>query len=116
MDPLLTREEFRSQVLAEARGTCVICQSRPAVDAHHVLERKLWPDGGYYLSNGAAVCEPCHLDCEATTITVDEVRQAAGIDSPRIPPQLDSDLTYDKWGNIVMPNGQRLRGELFYDE
>ena len=38
-----------------AHGRCVLCDA-VAVDAHHVLDRKLYPDGGYYLGNGAAVC------------------------------------------------------------
>jgi hypothetical protein len=29
---------------------------------------------------------------------------------------LYGDQSYDKWGNPVLANGQRLRGELFYDE
>ena len=32
------------------------------VDAHHIMDRRLWKDGGYYLSNGAALCSKHHLD------------------------------------------------------
>jgi hypothetical protein len=42
---LLTREEFKRQVFARD-GHCAFCQL-PPVDAHHILERRLWPDGGY---------------------------------------------------------------------
>ena len=32
-----------------------------------------------------------------------------------MPPHLYRDQPYDKWGNPVLPNGTRLRGELFDD-
>ena len=114
MHTLLTRDQFREGVFARDAHLCVLCKS-PAADAHHVMERRLWPDGGYYISNGASVCGPCHLRCESTEISVDDVRSAAGITKPIIPPHLYHDVVYDKWGNIIMDNGQRLRGELFND-
>lgn len=115
MHRLLTRDQFREAVFERDRHLCVVCGS-PAQDAHHILERRLWSDGGYYLANGASVCGPCHLRCERTEISVEEIREAAGITRPVIPGHLYHDLAYDKWGNIIMANGNRLRGELFNDE
>jgi hypothetical protein len=80
------------------------------------MERRLFDDGGYYLSNGASVCEEHHLACERTDISVESIRTFAKITTAVLPAHLYSDEVYDKWGNIVLPNGQRLRGELFYDE
>ncbi len=111
----LSRDAFREAVFARDGGLCVVCKA-PAQDAHHVLERRLFSDGGYYLDNGASVCGEHHLACERTTISVEEVREAAGIVKPVIPEHLYRDVVYDKWGNIVMPNGNRMRGELFADE
>jgi hypothetical protein len=88
----------------------------PAVDAHHILERRLWPDGGYYIDNGASVCQEHHLACERTDITVEDVRQACGIEKPTLPPHLYNDTRYDKWGNVILDDGRRLAGELFNDE
>lgn len=69
-DPLLTREEFKKQVFAKTGGKCCVpgC-TEDAVDAHHIMDRKLWNDGGYYLSNGAALCEKHHLEAEQGKIT-----------------------------------------------
>ena len=53
---------------------------------------------GYYLDNGASVCEMCHIDCEHSTITVEECRVACGISNVIVPPQLNVDQEYDKWG------------------
>ena len=113
--PLLTRDDFREGVFARDKHRCVICKA-PAVDAHHILERRLFPDGGYYMGNGASVCAEHHMQCEQTTISTEEVRRAAGIDVLILPPHLYRDQEYDKWGNILLPNGSRLRGELFWDE
>lgn len=112
---LLTRDQFRERVLARGQGRCAFC-SAPAVDAHHILERRLWPDGGYYIENGAGVCGDHHLQCEQTLLSVEDVRIACGINKIVVPPHLYADQPYDKWGNPVLPNGQRLRGELFHDE
>jgi len=114
-DHLLTRDQFREAVFLRDNDRCVLCGAA-AQDAHHILERRLFADGGYYVANGASVCGACHIRCEQTVITVEEVRQAAGITKPVLPEHLYRDLSYDKWGNIIMPNGNRLRGELFYDE
>ena len=69
-DPLLTREEFKKQVFAKTDGKCCVpyCSCK-AVDAHHIMDRKLWSNGGYYLSNGAALCQKHHLDAEKGIIT-----------------------------------------------
>ena len=111
---LLTRDQFRTQVFERDNHRCVIC-SNPAQDAHHILERRLWNDGGYYLANGASVCGSCHILCEETTISVEDVRIAAKITKPIVPEHLYHDVQYDKWGNIILENGQRIRGELFDD-
>lgn len=111
---LLTRDEFREGVFKRDGHKCVFC-GQPAVDAHHILERRLWGNGGYFLENGASVCEAHHLACERTDISVEQVREKCGITKVVIPDHLYEDQQYDKWGNIVLPNGQRLKGELFYD-
>ena len=112
---LLTRDVFRESVFARDNHQCVICKA-PAVDAHHIMERRLFSDGGYYLDNGASVCEQHHIECEQTTLSCDEVRKAVGIKSPVLPEHMYKDQPYDKWGNPILPNGTRLRGELFDDE
>lgn len=121
---LLTRDEFRENVFARDRGRCVLCRAHgratPAVDSHHIIshhiiERRLFPDGGYYLDNGASLCAEHHVKAETTEFSPEEIREAAGITTIVLPPHLVSGK-YDKWGNYVLPNGQRMRGELFYDD
>lgn len=114
---LLTRDQFREGVFARDNYKCVFCDNL-AVDAHHILERRLWADfqeGGYFIQNGASVCEEHHLACERTTISVEDVRLACKILTPIIPSHLYENQVYDKWGNTILPNGQRTKGELFHD-
>jgi len=142
-DSLLTRDDFRESVFARDGGKCVICvrdtklalkhpelahkQLWPyndpsdglhmhAQDAHHILERRLFGTGGYYLSNGASLCGRHHIMAEKTTLSVEEIRAAAGIVAPALPDHFYPDEQYDKWGNTVLANGQRTKGELFHDE
>jgi len=112
---LLDRSLFRESVFERDGHQCVFCES-PAVDAHHILDRALWPDGGYYLDNGASVCETHHLECEKTNISVEQVREAAGITNVILPPQLSRDEKYDKWGNQILNNGTRIKGPMFRNE
>jgi hypothetical protein len=115
MDTLLSRDEFRNAVFRRDGHKCVVCGA-PAKDAHHIIERRLWGDGGYYLDNGASVCEEHHLAAESTVLSCDEIRKGAGITRVILPEHLYPDQDYDKWGNPILPNGQRLKGELFHDE
>lgn len=116
---LLSRNTFKEQVLQRDNYTCVFC-GNTANDAHHIIDRKLFKniseEGGYFLANGASVCETHHLMCENTSITVKEVREACGINEIILPEHFPINEEYDKWGNIILKNGLRLRGELFYDD
>lgn len=115
INKLLSREDFKSKGFKRDNYTCVFC-SLPAHSVHHIIERHLFPDGGYYLDNGASVCEQHHWDVEKTDISVEEVRKACGIINIVLPPHLDPNLSYDKWGNIILDNGMREPGEMFWED
>lgn len=112
---LLTRDEFREGVFKRDSYKCVIC-GEPGKDAHHIIERRLFSDGGYYLENGATLCSKHHLLAESTELSCEEIRNKIGITDFPIPEHYYRDIDYDKWGNILLPNGNRLKGELFFDE
>lgn len=112
---LLTRDVFRESVFKRDGYKCVMCDNA-AKDAHHIIERRLFTDGGYYLDNGASLCEQHHIAAEETTLSCDDIRFAAKIENIIIPEHFYGDYNYDKWGNILLPNGMRIKGELFYDE
>ncbi len=111
---LLTRGIFRETVFMRDAYRCVVCAAA-GQDAHHIIERRLFPDGGYYADNGATLCGPCHLRAESTELSAQTIRDFAGITGVVLPPHLYGDETYDKWGNVILPNGTRLQGELFDD-
>ncbi len=113
---IMTREEFRNAVLERDGHQCVNCKSTHNLTAHHIIERRLWSDGGYHVDNGVSLCEWCHLEAERTQLTCSILRRKAGIKTVVLPDHLYDDYQYDKWGNIILPNETRLKGELFYDE
>lgn len=115
MSVLLSRDAFREGVFTRDKHQCVMCGAA-AQDAHHIIERRLFSDGGYYLDNGASLCGPCHIRAEETTLSCEEIRAAARIATTFLPEHMYRDLRYDKWGNIIQPDGTRVRGELFEDE
>lgn len=112
---LLTRDQFRELVFDRDKYKCVVC-GEAGKDAHHITERRLFPDEGYYLDNGATLCEVCHHKAEETIISTKEIIQKLGISRCVLPPHLYEDQDYDKWGNSILPNGTRLAGELFDDD
>lgn len=110
---LLLRAQFKEEVFARQKGICLFCNN-PAKDAHHIIDRSLFPDGGYYLDNGVAVCDQHHLECEQTLILPKEIYQKLGIKG-LLPPHFDEGA-YDKWGNPIEGMGMRSRGELFFED
>lgn len=94
----------------------MICHENNNLAVHHIIERKLFNDGGYYMENGVTLCESHHLDAEMTKLSCEQLRTLAGIKTVMLPEHFTEDTSYDKWGNPVLPNGMRLRGELFYEE
>lgn len=97
---LLTREQFRDAVFGRDKFKCVVCGG-PGIDAHHILDRKLFPDGGYYLDNGVTLCGKCHLLAETSdnhNYSPQTLRAVTAILVPVLPPGFDPALQYDKWG------------------
>jgi len=109
-----SRDAFREAVLSRDGGQCVLCGNSSA-DAYHILDQRLWTDGGYDVDNGVSLCHEHHRALETTAISVEAVRTACGIIKPILPDHLYLDETYDTWGNILLTNGQRLKGDLFFD-
>lgn len=112
----MTKDEFRKAVFERDGNRCVMC-GEVGQDAHHILERRLWEDGGYYVDNGATLCEQHHIEAEQTKLSPEVIREAAGIIKRVLPEHLYRDYRYDKWGNIVLPlpSKARMKGELFHD-
>jgi hypothetical protein len=113
---LLTRDEFREAVFARDGHRCVVMHChQPAQDVHHLYERRLWTDGGFYIDNGVSLCAPHHMAAEETRLSVDDLAADAGISHVPTPQLIEGGHRYDKWGNIILNNGQRMIGPLFYD-
>ncbi len=113
---LLSRDAFKTAVFDRDQGKCVICHET-AVDAHHIVDRSLWDSSqGYLLDNGVSLCARHHVDAEMTIFSCDQLRSAAGITNVVLPDHFYHDERYDHWGNIVLPSGMRIKGELFGQE
>ena len=114
MKTLTDRDTFRESVFKRDGFRCVMCGAE-VKDAHHIIERRLFSNGGYYIDNGASLCEEHHIKAEETTLSCDEIRRAARIEIIVLPDHFYQDVEYDKWGNEVLNNGTRIKGELFED-
>lgn len=111
---LLTRDEFRNGVFRRDNHKCIVC-GNTGQDSHHIMERRLFEDGGYYLENGATLCGACHIKAEQTLISPDQLYDILKVDRI-LPDDLYDEFRYTKWGDIQLANGTRLKGPLFFDE
>lgn len=72
----MSREKFRQHCVERDDGQCVVpdCheQVTPSPDGpgevHHIIERKLWTNGGYIPRNGVSICNEHHRLAERNII------------------------------------------------
>lgn len=101
----MSREEFKKLVFGRTNGKCCVpgcgCD---AVDAHHIMNRHLWDDGGYILSNGAALCAKHHLEAENDTITprMCMFYMKYTLDQIQVPDKLKADLTEKEYKELLL--------------
>lgn len=98
---LLTRAQFNDGIFTRDNHKCSICEFTEDLAAHHIIDRKCFIDGGYYLDNGILLCEKCHVKAENGFYTCDQLREYAKITKIFLPKEFNPSLDYDKWGNIV---------------
>lgn len=108
------RKQIVEKVFAYDNNKCVVCKEK-AVDAHHLLNRKLWDDGGYHLHNLVSLCSEHHLDAETNQILPDDLRKL-GTRDLKLPPGFSHKEQYDTWGNTILPNGLYSYGPLKNDK
>lgn len=69
----IVRENFRRAVFKRDGDKCRICGQGPnldgPLDAHHITDRSLMPNGGYVKENGITLCGTHHLEAETFHIS-----------------------------------------------
>lgn len=61
----LVRQKFRDAVFKRDKNRCRTCGATEThLDAHHITDRNLMPDGGYVAENGISLCPECHEKAE----------------------------------------------------
>jgi len=110
-----TRDEFDKAVRERDKDRCVACGWMGSA-VHHIVDRSLWPDGGYHVDNGVLLCGGCHLQAEYTLLSCSYLREKAGIQTIILPPSFGEEDEYDHWGNVVEPTGVRYPGPIFLQE
>lgn len=109
------REDFRKKVFDRDNNTCKIpwCDKK-ADDAHHIVERDIWENGGYIPNNGVSVCNEHHQDAEDDYIPPQAFWMWLSIDNPELPESVES-INIDKWGNnLETPPWEDLRDRIKY--
>lgn len=91
------RSQFRENCFERDNHICIVpwCE-KDAEDAHHIIERAEWDNGGYFKKNGASVCSHHHKAAEENLIPPQAFWFWLGIDKPKTPEGLDRHI--NKWG------------------
>lgn len=102
INKLLTRDDFRNSVFKRDNRRCIIPKcNKPAVDAHHIIERRLWQHpnelGGYFINNGASLCEEHHIAAEKNFFPPQYLWQLLGVTNPVRPISFNPSIDYNKW-------------------
>lgn len=122
---IYSRTEWKQKIFERDNHQCVNCGNKNIqLDAHHIIERKLFDDGGYYIDNGVSLCAEsidnnslsCHMQAEGCLILPDQLREKANIKNIILPPNWNKTQQYDKWGNIILSFQQRKPGKNFANE
>lgn len=79
------RQAFREAVFERDGHRCVFCHITENLDAHHIINRNLMPNGGYTLDNGVTLCPIHHLDAENGIITVNQIRDKIDTSAQHLP-------------------------------
>lgn len=65
------RQNFRDTCFKRDKYSCVMCGFKSSLekalqdlDAHHITDRTLMPNGGYVAANGISLCSSCHEKAE----------------------------------------------------
>lgn len=65
----LIRLKFQEEVFKRDKNKCCFCDETSDLDAHHITDRHLMPNGGYVKENGISLCKEHHLDAEEFHLT-----------------------------------------------
>jgi predicted restriction endonuclease len=67
----LIRKAFRDACYKRDGFRCAMCgvksskdHAEQELDAHHITDRKIMPNGGYVKENGISLCPECHQKAE----------------------------------------------------
>jgi hypothetical protein len=116
----MSRETFRRQCVERDGGECLVpwCNNEVTVDpdgpgeVHHVIERELWPNGGYIADNGASLCNDHHRMAEQNEIPPQALWRWADI--RYVPYPFNNNGTMDvaetKYGPNIDKWGEELQG------
>lgn len=67
----IVRELFRDSCYKRDGFRCAMCFMKSSgekcheeLDAHHITDRSIMPNGGYVKENGISLCPECHIKAE----------------------------------------------------
>lgn len=107
-DPL----HLGTDAYTDMAGHCLMCECA-AVVTHPMMSPALW-EGTPAAANIIKLCDHHAILLLSGQLTRQELIAKAPLLSPVLPPQLYPTMNYDHWGNLILNDNRRARGELFH--
>lgn len=121
-EEVLPLGDFIKAVQKRDRGQCVICGDITH-EVSFVVDPLVFEDGedtssrlSQVMSNGVLLCEGHAYEAKTTLLSVQDIRKAAGMSDWSLPDTFEHDQEYDRYGNAILPSGQRMKGPWFFHE
>jgi hypothetical protein len=96
-----TGQQFNELTLERDGHKCLFCAETKDLEIHHILDRSLFEDGGYYLNNASTLCPEHHLFAEQGNLSCRQIRERIPVNDIILPKGYDTSLEYNKWGKPI---------------
>lgn len=121
-EPVTGLDELMLKVAERDAHQCAVCGASPA-RMQFILDPVVFdepvqgaPSPAQVMSNVILLCDQHAHQAETTELSVKDLRQAAGITAWTVPATFEHDQEYDRYGNPVLTNGQRMKGPWLANE
>lgn len=108
-------EQLTREIAQRDGGRCIICETKILIAAHFIYDQQLFTsafENGFHRDNAVTLCQDHINDALDTTLSTEQLKKASFISHPLHPSILSLDENHDRYGNVILRDGARLKGPL----
>lgn len=108
-------EQLTRDIEQRDGARCIICETKVLIAAHLIYDQQLFTaahEDGHHRDNAVTLCQDHIRDAMDTILSPEQLKKASFISHPLKPSILTPDQAHDRYGNVMLPDGSRLKGPL----